>query len=136
MTEPAGNSNVQFIWGSGHEVLNVQLCGHTTTADGQALLDSLWDLPRHGTVQVVVDLSAVVAIDPAAASAILDAYVNTTLRGGTFKLVGLSAGIRETLRRAGVLDSLGVDAPPRPKGRQLRLVHGNHVIHPSAQVPS
>jgi len=134
MTEPAGNSNVHFTWRSGHEVLNVELCGHTTTADGQALIDSLWDLPRCGTVDVVVDLSAVVAIDPAAASAILDAYVNTTLRGGTFKLVGLNPGIRETLRRAGVLDS--VEAPPRPNGRQLRLVHGNHVVHPSTQVPS
>ena len=136
MTEPAGNSNVHFTWGSGHEVLNVQLCGHTTTADGQALLDSLWDLPRCGTVHVIVDLSAVVAIDPAAATAILDAYVNTTLRGGTLELVGLNAGIRETLRRAGILDSLGGDAPPRPIERQLRLVHGNHVGHPSMQVPS
>ena len=76
------------------------------------------------------------AIDRPAAHAILDAYVNTTLRGGTFRLVGLAPAVRDTLQDAGVLqvvDGRSAAAPslstPSP---QLRLVRGNQAAFRSA----
>ena len=125
MTDPS-NRNIQLVWRSGNEVLDVRLRGHMTASDGQALLDSLCDVPRPGPVDVVLDLSGVIGIDGAAAKAILDAYLNTSLRRGTLKLVGLPASVCESLRKAGVFNIVGTE--PAAGRRRLRLVHGNQVL--------
>jgi len=135
IAEPSGKSNRPLVWRSAGEVLNVQLRDRTTAADALGLLDSLCDQPRRGPIHVALDLSAVMAIDRPAAHAILDAYVNTTLRGGTFRLVGLAPAVRDSLQDAGVLEVVARPAAspshstPSP---QLRLVRGNQVAFRSA----
>jgi anti-anti-sigma factor len=131
-------SNVLAEWHCGGDVLVVALSGHPTADCSERLLDSVRGLPFHRPMQVVVDLSNVIAIDRGGASALLDAYVAMNLRGGSLVLTGLTEDVRESLRQAGVLQR--VESVPSecfdigtPKGH-LRLVHGNHVQ--STEIPT
>jgi len=131
MIDSSAHTTVQLSRRAGDKVIDVLLRGHVTEADGQVLLDSLCDVPRGEPIHVVLDLSAVSAIDDAAAKAILDVYLNTVFRRGSLTLTGLHPAVRDSLREAGVLHIVD----PEPAAfldsipvRQLRLVHGNRVL--------
>ena len=101
------HQGVLLAWRAEGEVLMVALDGRITAERGEGLLDALCGASQRAAKHVIVDLSAVTAIDGAGVNALLDACVATTLRRGTFTLTGVKPDIRTVLRQAGVLSAFG-----------------------------
>jgi len=98
----------------------VQLYGELTAESADYLRDTLREAcPEAASVEL--DLSAVTRIDRDGATALLDAYVGTLLRHGTFALSGPSMACLQSLKCFGVLDAIQIVTASRLK-RQWRSI--------------
>jgi anti-anti-sigma regulatory factor len=98
-------------------VVLVTVSGPLSGGRGERLLDALGRRPWCGAAEVVVDLSPIASIDRETVDVLIDLYVATTLRGGTFVLTGTAAGVRQTLADGGARAMIAAsEAPARPTG--------------------
>ena len=81
--------------------LVVSLSGRLTGAAGAAWLDQI-TTTRPSPLRVIVNLAAVTCVDREGANTLLDAYIATTFRFGTFALTGPTALVGQQLDDFGI----------------------------------